>query len=149
MLKIDETRMPPSANTRTHKSNWVNKKGARVYVTKRKTIQLIQPGFEPGSGAECWWQAPMIPLHYWIDDTLLTNFCLITGLLSPWGRFRTRKSRGAGRVDRIGSISSSSAPHDQGGGWRNREEENYYVGLGQDMDIFCKGTTLLPWPCHM
>jgi hypothetical protein len=25
---------------------------------------MIQPGFEPGSGATCGWQAPMIPLHY-------------------------------------------------------------------------------------
>ena len=30
----------------------------------QKGTKMIQPGFEPGSGAECTWQAPMIPLHY-------------------------------------------------------------------------------------
>jgi hypothetical protein len=30
----------------------------------KESSSLIQPGFEPGSGALCEWQAPMIPLHY-------------------------------------------------------------------------------------
>ena len=33
-------------------------------MTGQERGKMIQPGFEPGSGAECEWQAPMIPLHY-------------------------------------------------------------------------------------